>query len=373
MEECSVAIVGGGLSGTYLAYLLNNKRIDFQLLEAKPTLGGRILSALPDDVSSSFDLGPTWFWSHQYRIKTLLEFLGIEAFEQYADGDVLYQLNPSQGVQRSAGAEVLPSFRVRGGMQRLIDKLAATLAQSSLCLSSTVTHVKKIDVHWQVTMKDNQNEKTILAKQLVFAMPPRVLLNTVTIEPELPEGLVDQLINTPTWMAAQAKCIAVYKTPFWREAGLSGEIFSRVGPLVEIHDASSINKNSTENDYALFGFLGLPANARSQFSAEAIKKRCVDQLAAILGEQARDVRSVFLKDWSQDTFVSTDRDNNEPPVHPYCDLAAYEKVLQEMAISFSATEYASTEAGYLEGALAAAEAAAAKLVNELLEDIATKF
>ena len=65
MKKVSVAIVGDGLSGLYAAYLLEKKGIDYVLLEARPTLGGRIVTAkLPKDNESidSFDLGPFWFW-----------------------------------------------------------------------------------------------------------------------------------------------------------------------------------------------------------------------------------------------------------------------------------------------------------------------
>ena len=40
-----VAIIGGGLSGLYAAYLLEQKSIDYILLEARDTLGGRILGS----------------------------------------------------------------------------------------------------------------------------------------------------------------------------------------------------------------------------------------------------------------------------------------------------------------------------------------
>ena len=39
-------------------------------------------------------------------------------------------------------------------------------------------------------------------------------------------------------MVGQAKALALYDRPVWRETGLSGSAFSRVGPLGELHDAS---------------------------------------------------------------------------------------------------------------------------------------
>ncbi|WP_435980383.1 FAD-dependent oxidoreductase [Psychrobacter sp. DM4] len=77
MKNTSVAIIGGGLSGLYAAYLLEKQGLDYILIEARPTLGGRILNNMllkgtnleqmpvqqldADTVSNidSFDLGPS--------------------------------------------------------------------------------------------------------------------------------------------------------------------------------------------------------------------------------------------------------------------------------------------------------------------------
>ncbi|MFT7097887.1 MAG: monoamine oxidase, partial [Glaciecola sp.] len=37
-----VGIIGGGLAGVYTAYLLAQQNVTFEIIEAKPILGGRI-------------------------------------------------------------------------------------------------------------------------------------------------------------------------------------------------------------------------------------------------------------------------------------------------------------------------------------------
>ncbi len=60
----TVAIIGGGLAGLCAARLLHAAGVDFQLLEARERLGGRILSVDATGLASDdgFDLGPSWFW-----------------------------------------------------------------------------------------------------------------------------------------------------------------------------------------------------------------------------------------------------------------------------------------------------------------------
>lgn len=49
-----IAIIGGGLSGLYAAYLLEQKGIrDYIVLEARTTLGGRILSETYPQVTAA--------------------------------------------------------------------------------------------------------------------------------------------------------------------------------------------------------------------------------------------------------------------------------------------------------------------------------
>ncbi len=69
-------IIGGGISGCVMARHLAKRQLDFKLIEAQATLGGRIQST-----EQGLDLGPTWFWPHQHSVKTLLTELNIDIFE----------------------------------------------------------------------------------------------------------------------------------------------------------------------------------------------------------------------------------------------------------------------------------------------------
>ncbi len=80
-----VAILGGGLAGLHAARLLHSAGVDFQLLEARERLGGRILTS--DETGSvadgGLDLGPSWFWPEmQPSIGALVDELGLAGFAQ---------------------------------------------------------------------------------------------------------------------------------------------------------------------------------------------------------------------------------------------------------------------------------------------------
>ena len=54
-----VAIVGGGVCGLALAHSLQARHVDWRLFEARPRLGGRVLTATSASGTPQ-DLGPTW-------------------------------------------------------------------------------------------------------------------------------------------------------------------------------------------------------------------------------------------------------------------------------------------------------------------------
>ena len=90
MQTASIAIIGGGLSGLYAAFLLEQRGVkDYVLLEARETVGGRIESApvsTPETLArppggldiDRFDTGPTWYWpALQPKLDQLIRSLGL--------------------------------------------------------------------------------------------------------------------------------------------------------------------------------------------------------------------------------------------------------------------------------------------------------
>ena len=90
----------GGLSGLALAEALTAQGREYTLIEARYRLGGRIVTEHHAD--AAFDLSPAWFWQGQPRIAALVDRLGLQKFEQYSTGDLLFE--DAQGhVQRARG------------------------------------------------------------------------------------------------------------------------------------------------------------------------------------------------------------------------------------------------------------------------------
>jgi monoamine oxidase len=346
-----LVIIGGGLAGLYAGYLLHQRNVDFKILEANSRLGGRIFcephSNQPEN-TLGLDMGPAWFWPHQTEMMALIQTLQIDYFQQYNKGEALFEADAQSPIERFMPS-YLESFRVVGGMQRVIDKLASSLPDDAMELNCAVERIESIDGIWQLSTRQ-QDTPIYNARRLIIAAPPRVIIDKLELPGEALQPLKNLLARVPTWMAAQAKFVASYKRAFWREQGLSGQAFSRQGPMVEIHDSSA-----AENDgFALFGFIGVPASVRQKIPHEELKLHCLTQLAKIFGNQALEVEETYLSDWAINEFIASDADLNEQPAHPSIDLQPYQQALIEKGLYFGSSEVAVRDAGYLQGALVAA-------------------
>jgi len=355
-------IIGGGLSGLYTAYLLEQLGKNYILFEGRNRLGGRIYT------EGKFDMGPSWFWPDMHpHITQLIDDLHLPVFPQHDKGAFLFDKHENKGPLRyeSGYAGSPQSMRVAGGMQTVVDGVKAKLTNERVIYNAKVTHVEhnteEQDSYSIITAEINGVEKTIQADQVIFAMPLRLLEKSIAFSPALPMKVQRNVASTATWMASHAKFFAIYDTPFWRKAGLSGSASSQVGPLAEIHDASTIDcESDNDGSGALFGVVGVDAHTRQSAGPEFLKSLAVKQLVRIYGEQAAKPLDVKLVDWSQETMTATDADKNAPNSHPHYGLRDIQSALMpvyQQGWYFAGTEAAEENGGYIEGALEAAEAA----------------
>lgn len=358
-----IIIVGAGLSGLRAAALLAERNIPFRVLEARDRIGGRMLSAsVPDRPElGRFDLGPTWFWPQtEGRMAALVEELGLAAFLQNNEGDMLIERFQIKPPERSALQENLDErgMRLAGGVESLADALAATIPQGAIELETRVTGIG-LGNDGAVTVETQRADgstENIPATAVILALPPRLVANHIAFSPALPPKLLADIAEKPTWMGSQAKAVAVYERPFWREAGLSGLVLSSAGPMQEIYDASP-----PSGPGALFGFFGVPADVRERLGEESVTGLVSAQLAKLFGPQAEQPLAILYKDWALDADTAVAEDSS-----PFKNYGSYGTPPAagdwEGKLVFAGTETNAHYSGHLEGALRSAEEAVQKVL-----------
>lgn len=356
MQTARIAIVGGGLAGLYAAHLLAHRGIrDYVILEARDEWGGRIACASPAAGGSPldrFDLGPTWFWpDYQSQLARLIDDLGLQRFAQHEDGDMVVEHTPDAAPVRMRGyASAPPSMRLVAGMGALINALRQGLAAGQRMLGQRVRRMRCDGRQVELDAEDaNGRSTTYCVDHVLLALPPRLATALIDFSPALPEPLMRAWRETATWMAAQAKYIALYDESFWRAQGLSGEARSARGPMGEIHDASMPGGAA-----ALFGFLGVPAGVRRSLSEDTLRAHCRAQFSRLFGERAAAPLADFIKDWAADPWTATAADQDEPGQHGIPPPRAAAAGVWQGRLTGIASEWSPQFAGYVAGAVEAA-------------------
>lgn len=354
-DKLDVIVIGGGLSGLACAVLAVEAGKTVSVLEAHAKPGGRIRSVF-DERTGAFlaDLGPSWVWPlFQPVIARWLAKLELEAFAQFDAGETVLDYGVDQPAQTGFIPGQEGNARVVGGSQALVDALVSRLPVGTVRTSTRVTSVEVGDACVSV----GTNSGAFLADQAIVALPPRMALGAIDWKGALPGDLQAALSAMPTWMAPHAKVAVIYDRPFWREAGLSGRIASRAGPIVEAHDHCGPEGSPA----AVWGFIGLSPDARAALGADGLEAQIRAQLKRCFGPGSPEPLAVHVEDWSTNPLVTSPDDLSGPMSHPDVGPELLRTVYWEGRLCFAGAETARQSPGLIEGAFDAAERAVASL------------
>jgi len=345
-QKQEITIIGAGLSGLTLAYLLAKDGIRTRLLEASQRVGGRILTRL-GALETPLELGATWFSDQHITLISLIDELGLSKHIQYVDGVSFYQGSGSEPVQRVTFPQGQdPSYRIVGGTQMLITALSKAIDVDTLHLNAKVVEISEVsDDKGQVLIKMRDGTE-YLSGTVIICLPPQLIAAQELVDPGLVGDELSQLLpRVQTWMGGSIKFVIEYAEDFWRKEGYSGMLFTQSGIISEMHD----HTNERGDRHGFTGFLNPGAVAYSQ---EQRRGMVIQLLSQLLGDQASNVITYLDRVWVDDLVF--DAGSDQLPPHHNNGHPLLQRAYLDGKLFFSSTETSPRHAGYMEGAIIAA-------------------
>jgi monoamine oxidase len=198
---------------------------------------------------------------------------------------------------------------------------------------------------------------TVRAKRVIVACPPPLVLD-IDWHPQLPQRRRHLLSNMP--MGNLMKCDAVYDTPFWREAGLSGSGLSHSGATRAVFD----NTPASGAPGVLLAFVGGSTWRQYGRLPLAQRRRAVlEGFAEMFGEQALHPIEYTEHDWTLERWTG-----GGPIALPRPGVITSHG--SEIRKPFGRVHWAGTEtstywSGFMDGAVRAGQRAAREVLDEL--------
>ena len=142
-----VVIIGGGISGLYVAQLLRAKLIEFRLYEASPSFGGRIKSA------EGKDFGANLLSNNDKLASQLVDELKLT--KTYIDKENYFL---TEGLQEI--------------VNRLTDKIIGLLPYRNFRLRWELIEIQKLTNEFELTFQKEEGQKKVKCKKLILTLPP---------------------------------------------------------------------------------------------------------------------------------------------------------------------------------------------------------
>jgi len=255
--------------------------------------------------------------------------------------------------ERSSGtAGAAQDSRFVGGSQRVPLRLAQKLGDV-VALRAAVRRVEQHDDHVVVT----SDRGTVRANRVVVAAPPATVLG-IEWAPLLPPQRLQLLQRMP--MGALMKCDAVYRTPFWRAAGLSGSGLNDSGAVRVSFD----NTPSDGSVGALLAFVGGSTWAHYGTMPLARRRQAVlEGFAAIVGDQALHPIEYVEHDWTHEQWTK----GGPVAIQVPGAITAYGHTIRTpfRRVHWAGTETSTYWSGYMDGAVRAGERASREVLDRL--------
>ena len=261
---------------------------------------------------------------------------------------ILFDLRSIGPVRNLGTAE---AFRVREGTHEIARRLAERLG-GKIRLAEPVRAIAQ-DADG-VTVETDAS--ALRCRRAVVCVPPP-LSRQISYAPALPDARSRLLAGLE--MGATVKFHAVYRHPFWRDRGLSGQALVGSGTIGLTYDNSPDDGTGRG---VLVGFaVADAARALGQLDSAAQERELRSSLGRLFGPAGAAPEALVIKDWGAEEWTG----GCYAAHFPVGGWTSYGGAFREPCgrIHWAGTETASEWHGYMEGAIRSGDRAAGEMLH----------
>jgi monoamine oxidase len=242
--------------------------------------------------------------------------------------------------------------RFVGGSQQIPLRLARRLGDI-VALAAPVRRITQDDQHAVV----HTARGPVRARRVIVAAPPPLVLD-IDWFPRLPRRRAELLRHLD--MGQLMKCDAVYRRPFWREAGLNGFGINDSGAVRAAFD----NCPRDGDPGVLLAFVGGSTWRRYGVQTRAARRAAVlEGFAAMFGEKALHPIEYVEHDWTREQWTGGGPVANYAPGT----MMRFGREIRKPhgRVHWAGTETSTYWTGYMDGAVRAGQRAAREVLEQL--------
>ena len=256
-------------------------------------------------------------------------------------GTLIRLLSTDDGAQESlfeGGAALIPLRMARA----LGDRMVYNAPVRSIDFTSEIATV-------------TSTAGTFRARKVIVAMSPAIS-DQIRYSPGLPAARIG--ITRGYHMGAVSKFAALYRRPFWRDKGLSGQVYGNGRPIDVTFESYA------EDRHILMGFISADAMRRLDRAPESqIVRECIGNFVDYFGPEARDFIDHGIYKWDLDPWAQ----GGPVAVSSPGTLTTYGPALRAPVgpVHWAGTETADYWTGYMDGAVRSGKRAAQEVLGSL--------
>lgn len=298
----SVLVIGAGAAGMATGYLLQQLGIEYQILEADTSYGGRFRT---NDSFTDFPipLGAEWLHVSEAELPAIVNNETIEidtVLLPYSEKDTSDYYSNGQLTIQEVGSAVNDDQDKKFIGSSWFDFFETYIVPSIRNKMQFNTQITSIDHRGDKVIALDQDGNQYEADKLVLTVPLKLLqLGEVSFNPELPNNKQDAIASANIWSGM--KIFLKFSEQFYPTFLYFDDSANSEGQRL-YYDAA-YGQNSADNVLGLFS-VGRQAEVYQQFSGDALKDYVLNELDEVFnGKASETFQGILAQNWNEQPFA----------------------------------------------------------------------